>query len=91
MNKQFLDSMRGRMPFTIKAIQIDRGAELRSVFKEECQKLNIKLFVLPPRSPKLNECVERAHRTHIDEFYEVTDIFFNLSDIRDKLLDWEKI
>lgn len=89
--KKFLDSMQERMPFTIKAIQVDGGSEFESVFEEECQKRNINLFILPPRSPKLNGCVERAHRTHIEEFYEVTDSSFDLRDIREKLLDWEKI
>jgi len=28
--------------------------------------------VLPPRSPKLNGAVERANRTHTEEFYQVT-------------------
>lgn len=27
----------------------------------------------PPRSPKLHGAVERANRTHTEEFYEVTD------------------
>jgi putative transposase len=30
------------------------------------------LFVLPPRSPKLNGAVERANRTHTEEFYQIT-------------------
>ena len=89
--REFLDNMQERMPFSIKAIQVDGGSEFESVFEEECQKRNIKLFVLPPRSPKLNGCVERAHRTHIEEFYEVTESSFDVPDIRDKLLDWEKI
>jgi len=59
--------MQVRMLFVIKAIQVDGGSEFESVFKEECQKRNIKLFVLPPRSPKLNGCVERAQKTHIEE------------------------
>ena len=89
--REFLDSMQGRMPFAIKAIQVDGGSEFESVFEQECQKRDIKLFVLPPRSPKLNGCVERAHKTHIEEFYEVTDSSFDLPDIREHLLDWEKI
>ena len=32
-----------------------------------------RLFVLPPRRPKLHGTVERANRTHTEEFYEVTD------------------
>ncbi len=89
--KHFLDEMERRTPYKIKAIQIDGGSEFQSVFEEECQKRNFKLFVLPPRSPKLNGGVERANRTHTEEFYEVTDSDFELVDIRAKLLEWERI
>jgi len=58
------------MPFPIRAIQVDGGSEFQDVFEEECQRRGIKLFVLPPRSPKLNGHVERAQRTHTEEFYE---------------------
>ena len=33
---------------------------------------------LPSRSPKLNGHVERAQRTHTEEFYEVTDASFEI-------------
>jgi transposase InsO family protein len=88
---RFLDEMEIRTPNKIRAIQIDGGSEFQSVFEGECQKRGIKLFVLPPRSPKLNGGVERANRTHTEEFYEVTDSDFELTDIRKKLLEWEKI
>jgi putative transposase len=48
------------MPFLVKAIQVDGGSEFEAAFEEECQKRNIRLFVLPPNSPKLNGYVERA-------------------------------
>ncbi len=70
----FLDTLQKRMPFPVKAIQVDGGSEFEATFEEECQRRGIKLFVLPPRSPKLNGAVERAHRTHTEEFYEVTDV-----------------
>jgi len=89
--KRFLDDMANRMPISIKAIQVDGGSEFKSVFEIECQARGIKLFVLPPRSPKLNGAVERANRTHTEEFYEVTDSDFELADLRTKLLEWEKI
>jgi putative transposase len=89
--KYFLDDMERRTPNKIKSIQIDGGSEFQSVFEEECQRRGIKLFVLPPRSPKLNGGVERANRTHTEEFYEVTDSDFELTDIRAKLLQWENI
>lgn len=89
--QHFLDDMEKRTPNKIRAIQIDGGSEFQSVFEEECRRHGIKLFVLPPRSPKLNGGVERANRTHTEEFYEVTDSDFELADIRTKLLEWEKI
>jgi len=85
----FLDTLKHRMPFPIRAIQVDGGSEFESVFEEECQRRNIRLFVLPPRSPKLNGCVERAHRTHTEEFYEVTQSSFNIAELRGELLRWE--
>ena len=87
----FLDSLESRMPFIVKAIQVDGGSEFESVFEQECQRRGIKLFVLPPRSPKLNGGVERANRTHAEEFYEVTDSTFELAHIRQALLQWETV
>jgi putative transposase len=87
----FLDVLESRMPFPVKAIQVDGGSEFESVFEEECQKRGIRLFVLPPRSPKLNGGVERAHRTHTEEFYEVTECSFDIAELRNSLLEWEKI
>ena len=87
----FLDALEKRMPFPVKAIQVDGGAEFEAIFEEECQKRGIKLFVLPPRSPKLNGGVERAHRTHTEEFYEVTDSSFDLLELREELLEWEQV
>lgn len=85
----FLDMVEQRMPFPVKAIQVDGGAEFEAVFEEKCRQRGIKLFVLPPRSPKLNGGVERAHRTHTEEFYEITDSDFSINDLRAKLLNWE--
>ena len=87
----FLDTLEKRMPFPVKAIQVDGGAEFEAIFEEECQRRGIKLFVLPPRSPKLNGAVERAHRTHTEEFYEVTESCFELSELRAELLEWEQV
>ncbi len=79
------------MPFRVKAIQIDGGAEFEAIFEVECQRCGIKLFILPPRSPKLNGAVERAHRTYTEEFYEVTESSFDLPELRSKLLEWEQV
>ena len=87
----FIDSLLKRMPFAIKAIQVDGGSEFQDTFEEECQKRGIKLFVLPPRSPKLNGCVERAQRTHTEEFYEVADTDFEITALNTSLLRWEVV
>ena len=89
--KSFLLALLARMPFPIKALQVDGGAEFEAAFEEECQRRGIRLFVLPPRSPKLNGHVERAHRTHTEEFYQVTESGFDLPQLRGELLEWEQV
>jgi len=87
----FRDTLGERMPFAIKAIQVDGGSEFMAQFEQACQQRQIRLFVLLPRSPKLNGCVERANRTHAEEFYEVVDSNFTVADLAPKLLEWERI
>ncbi len=86
---RFITTIMTRMPFKVKAIQVDGGSEFQNVFEEACQKLGIHLFVLPPRSPKLNGHVERANRTHTEEFYEVTDSEFDIKSLNTALQHWE--
>jgi len=87
----FLDSLTKRMPFPIKAIQVDGGSEFQAAFEEACREKNITLFVLPPRSPKLNGHVERAHRTHTEEFYEVYDGDLEILPLNQALKEWGKV
>ncbi len=39
--------------------------------------------------PKLNGCVERAQRTHTEEFYEVTEFSLEVAALNRELLAWE--
>jgi transposase InsO family protein len=87
----FIDTLLERMPFPIRAIQVDGGSEFQDAFEKDCQERGIKLFVLPSRSPKLNGHVERAQRTHTEEFYEVTDTNFEIAELNRALLRWEKV
>jgi transposase InsO family protein len=89
--KEFLDTLEQRMPFRVKALQVDGGSEFYSDFEEQCQRRKIRLFVLPPKSPKLNGCVERAHRTHTEEFYEVYEVPWNVNDLNPRLREWEYV
>ena len=49
------------------------------------------LFRLPPRSPKLNGHVERAQRTHTEEFYELYDGGLDIAALSRPVLNWERL
>jgi len=87
--KLFLEYLEERYPFSIKAIQIDGGSEFKKDFEQACKDKGILLFVLPPRSPKLNGHVERANGTHRSEFYEVNEIGLSLEEHNRQLEEWE--
>ena len=87
----FLDTLVDRMPFPIAALQVDGGSEFAAQFETACQQRNLPLFVLPPRSPKLNGQVERSHRTHHEEFYQVIPDRWNLAQLTPQLRRWEHI
>jgi putative transposase len=84
-----LDALAARMPFGVRALSVDNGSEFMAEFEQACADRGIVLLTLPPRSPKLNGCVERANRTHTEEFYEVTEAEATLAALRPALLAWE--
>ncbi len=88
---QFLDTLQHRMPFPIRALPIDGGPEFAAEFEQAWQQRGLHLFVLPPRSPKLNGAVERANRTHTEEFYQVTACSLEMNKLNRELRHWEKI
>ncbi len=88
---QFLDTLQLRMPFPIRALQVDGGSEFAAEFEQACQQRGLHLFVLPPRSPKLNGAVERANRTHTEEFYQVTPCSLEMRKLNRELRQWETI
>jgi putative transposase len=88
--RAFLEELLGRAPFDVQAIQVDGGSEFKAEFEMACQEKGLLLFVLPPRSPKLNGRVERAQRTHKEEFYQLIDPPDSLADLRTQLLKQEQ-
>ena len=86
----FLTTLQARMPFPITALQVDGGSEFAADFETACQARGLRLFVLPPRSPKLNGSVERAQRTHTEEFYEVSDAELTVPALNCALQGWER-
>ena len=91
MAAEFVDQVIARMPFVVKAIQVDNGSEYMAEFEEACRRWGVKLFVLPPRSPKLNGCVERGQRTHTEEYWELSSGDTEVESMRCELREWEEV
>lgn len=87
--RKFLEALIKRAPFPIRGIQVDGGSEFMAQFEQACAEKNIYLFVLPPRSPKLNGHVERAQRTHTEEFYDLYMGDLDLKSVNEALREWE--
>ncbi len=88
--RDFLDQIVDSLPTPIRAIQVDGGSEFMAEFEAACQQRGIHLFVLPPRSPKLNGTVERTNRTYRSEFYECYDGPLDLPSMQTALTDFER-
>lgn len=87
--RAFLDTLIERSPYPVKAIQVDGGSEFQAEFEEACQEKGIRLFVLPPRSPKLNGHVERAQRTHTEEIHDRYMGELELKQLNEAMREWE--
>lgn len=88
--REFIETLERRMPFGVRALQVDGGPEFYPGF-EECCRRKIQLFLLPPKSSMLNGSVERAHLTHTEEFYVVYDCPWSVSEFNKELRQWEYI
>jgi len=86
----FLATLQRRLPFPRRALQVDGGGEFAALFEAACRDRGIRLFLLPPRSPKLNGRVERANRTHTEEFYELTPCALSITQLNRELEAWER-
>lgn len=85
----FLDELCTRMPVPVQAIQVDGGSEFMAGFELACQARGIALYVLPPRSPKLNGRVERLNGTVRREFWECYDGELDLPSLQQALHTFE--
>jgi transposase InsO family protein len=82
---QFLNRVLAQMPDPIKAIQIDGGSEFMAEFELACRDAKLPLYVLPPRSPKLNGGVERCNGAWRYEFYACNDLPANLEKLAERV------
>ena len=69
--KRFLEALQADLPHPLLSIQVDGGSEFMAGFEQACQELGIPLYVLPPRRPQFNGCVERANDTTRVEFWNL--------------------
>ena len=87
--REFLKEVRKEFEFEITSIQVDGGSEFMGEFEEYCKKEQIKLYVLPPRSPKMNGYVERVNETYRYEFWNVYEIPDTIEETRKLLKKYE--
>jgi transposase InsO family protein len=89
---QFLNEVVRRLPFRIRVLQTDNGAEFQSQFHWHAESLDMRHVHIRPRTPHLNGKVERSHRVDDQEFYQLLDREDVAEDIHlfnDKLREWE--
>ena len=87
--RDFLAELEARLPFPGKALQVDGGSEFMAEVEAACAERAVALFVLPPRSPKLNGRVERLNGTARREFWELSDGDLELPPLQAALRAWE--
>jgi len=79
---RFLDKVIEDCPFDIGSVQVDGGSEFKDEFEKACKQRGVPLYVLPPKSPKLNATVERMQETWRGEFYEMYQLPDTVTEIR---------
>ena len=82
---EFLARVRAQMPDPVRAVQIDGGSEFMAEFEQACADAKIPLYVLPPRSPKLNGAVERCNGAWRYEFYACSDLPLEIDKIEKRV------
>ena len=83
--KRFLAEMLKDLPFPVRSVQVDGGSEFRRDFEEACREADIPLFVLPPKSPERNGCVEKANDSSRTEFWGLHTGGLTLDELRPRL------
>jgi len=68
---------------------VDGGSEWMAGFETSCQERGVALWVLPPRKPQWNGCVERANRTGREEFRECYEGELDVGSMTEAVQAWE--
>ena len=86
----FLEAVRDDLPHGLASVQVDGGSEFMAEFEEACAALDLPLFVLPPRRPQFNGCVERANDSTRVEFWNLYDGDFTVAAANAALADYQR-
>ena len=89
--RRFLKDLVHDLPFPLISIQVDGGSEFMVEFEDACKDLKIPLYVLPPKRPQYNGCVERANSTSQVEFYPFYVGALTLQAINKSLKKYQKL
>lgn len=88
----FFNRVLRRLPFRVRVLQTDNGAEFQSNFHWHVTETGVRHVYIRPRTPRLNGKVERSHRIDDQEFYQLLDEGGVRDDIHlfnEKLQEWE--
>lgn len=88
--RRFLAVLCRELPIPVRSIQVDGGSEFMAEFEQACHKAEIPLYVLPPRRPQYNGCVERANATTRYEFYPAYRGPLTVAAINRELIDYQR-
>jgi len=69
----------------IEQIQVDGGSEFRGTFETACKQIGLRLFVLPPSSPKLNGHIESVNAMIVRELLNFKGVYDDLQKNRRNL------
>ena len=78
---EFLDACARKCPTPSGPSKSTAGSEFMAEFEMACADAKIPLYVLPPRSPKLNGAVERCNGAWRYEFYACSDLPLDIDKI----------
>jgi len=89
---RFADEVLRRLPFRVRVVQTDNGAEFQSQFHWHLETRDVRHVYIRPRTPHLNGKVERSHRVDDQEFYQLLDkngISDDIHLFNERLREWE--
>jgi transposase InsO family protein len=84
----FFTTLRITLPFPIRKLQVDNGAEFSLAFALTVQQVGMRLRYIKPRCPEQNGKVERSHRVDGEKFWS-RSTFAGFAPATEALLAWE--